>query len=54
MAMLPTRRSPRTASLKAAEAKPNRSQITGCTNLGQLKKWVQRAAIAEKASDLFA
>jgi hypothetical protein len=31
-----------------------RSQITGCTNLGQLKKWVQRAAIAEKASDLFA
>jgi hypothetical protein len=31
-----------------------RARITGCTNLRQLKKWVQSAATAEKASDLFA
>jgi hypothetical protein len=37
-------------SLSEAE----RARITGCTNLRQLKKWVQCAATAEKASDLFA
>ena len=39
-------------SLDVSEAE--RALITGCTNLRQLKKWVQRAATAEKASDLFA
>jgi hypothetical protein len=31
-----------------------RAQITGCTNLRQLKRWVQLAVTVEKASDLFA
>jgi hypothetical protein len=30
-----------------------RERITGCTNLRQLKKWITRAATAEKTSDLF-
>jgi hypothetical protein len=30
-----------------------RERITGCTDLKQLKKWVTRAATAEKTSDLF-
>jgi len=31
-----------------------RERIIGCTDLKQLKKWVTRAATAEKADDLFA
>jgi predicted transposase YdaD len=30
-----------------------RERIIGCTDLKQLKKWVTRAATAEKAADLF-
>ena len=30
-----------------------RERITGCTDLRQLKTWVRRVAIVEKASDLF-
>jgi hypothetical protein len=31
----------------------DRERITGCTDLRQLKKWVRRAATAEKTGDLF-
>jgi hypothetical protein len=31
-----------------------RVQVTSCANLRQLKKWIQRAATAEKAADIFA
>jgi hypothetical protein len=31
----------------------DRERITGCTDLRQLKKWLRRAATAEKTSDLF-
>jgi hypothetical protein len=30
-----------------------RERITGCTDLRQLKKWLTRAATAEKSSDIF-
>jgi hypothetical protein len=37
-----------------AVTEAERERITGCADLKQLKRWVTRAATAEKASDLFA